>query len=109
MNRTGVESRLSLFPELVSLEMSGSNPKYKSSRDRTRSSYMTRVVADGQLMQRGIYTIGLMGNDVVALLEHLGVVQAHVIGHSMGGRIGLSTALNFPGKVKSLIIAAGGS
>ena len=58
---------------------------------------------------KGIYTIGLMGNDVVALLEHLGVVQAHVIGHSMGGRIGLSIALNFPGKVKSLIIAAGGS
>lgn len=58
---------------------------------------------------KGIYTIGLMGNDVVALLEHLGVVQAHVIGHSMGGRIGLSIALNFPGKVKSLIIAAAGS
>ena len=58
---------------------------------------------------KGIYTIGLMGNDVVALLEHLGVVQAHVIGHSMGGRIGLFIALNFPGKVKSLIIAAGGS
>ena len=58
---------------------------------------------------KGVYTIGLMGNDVVALLEHLGVSQAHVIGHSMGGRIGISIALNFPGKVKSLIIAAGGS
>lgn len=58
---------------------------------------------------KGVYTIGLMGNDVIALLEHLGVSQAHVIGHSMGGRIGISMALNFPGKVKSLIIAAGGS
>jgi pimeloyl-ACP methyl ester carboxylesterase len=58
---------------------------------------------------KGVYTIDLMGNDVVALLEHLGVPRAHVIGHSMGGRIGLSIALNFPGKVKSLIIAAGGS
>jgi pimeloyl-ACP methyl ester carboxylesterase len=58
---------------------------------------------------KGVYTIDLMGNDVVVLLEHLGVTQAHVIGHSMGGRIGLSIALNFPGKVKSLIIAAGGS
>lgn len=58
---------------------------------------------------KGVYTIDLMGNDVVALLEHLGVPQAHVIGHSMGGRIGLSIALNFPGKIKSLIIAAGGS
>lgn len=58
---------------------------------------------------KGVYTIDLMGNDVVALLEHLSVAQAHVIGHSMGGRIGLSIALNFPGKVRSLIIAAGGS
>ena len=58
---------------------------------------------------KGVYTIDLMGNDVVALLEHLGVSQAHVIGHSMGGRIGLSIVLNFPGKIKSLIIAAGGS
>jgi aminoacrylate hydrolase len=58
---------------------------------------------------KGVYTIDLMGNDVVALLEHLGVPCAHVIGHSMGGRIGLSIALNFPRKVKSLIIAAGGS
>jgi pimeloyl-ACP methyl ester carboxylesterase len=58
---------------------------------------------------KGVYTIDLMGNDVVALLEYLGAPQAHVIGHSMGGRIGLSIALNFPGKIKSLIIAAGGS
>jgi pimeloyl-ACP methyl ester carboxylesterase len=58
---------------------------------------------------KGVYTIDLMSNDVVALLEHLGVPWAHMIGHSMGGRIGLSVALNFPGKVKSLIIAAGGS
>jgi pimeloyl-ACP methyl ester carboxylesterase len=58
---------------------------------------------------KGVYTIDLMANDVVALLEHMGVPHAHVIGHSMGGRIGLSIALNFPGKVKSLVIAAGGS
>jgi pimeloyl-ACP methyl ester carboxylesterase len=58
---------------------------------------------------KGVYTIGVMGNDVIALLEHLQLPAAHVIGHSMGGRIGLSLALNFPGKLKSLIIAAGGS
>lgn len=58
---------------------------------------------------KGVYTIDLMANDVVGLLEFLGVQAAHVIGHSLGGRIGLALALNFPGKVKSLIIAAGGS
>src|SRR6266508_3407273 len=49
---------------------------------------------------KGVYTIDVMGNDVVALLEHLGLPHAHMIGHSMGGRIGLSIALNFPGYVK---------
>lgn len=56
-----------------------------------------------------IYTIDQMANDDVALLDHLGIRSAHVLGHSMGGRIGLSMALNFPGRVKSLILAASGS
>ena len=58
---------------------------------------------------KGVCTIDQMASDVAALLEHLNVRSAHIIGHSMGGRIGLSLALNFPGKVKSLILAAAGS
>ncbi len=56
-----------------------------------------------------VYTIDQMANDVVALMDHLGIRSAHVLGHSMGGRIGLSMTLNFPGRVKSLILAASGS
>src|SRR5207249_2003731 len=58
---------------------------------------------------QGIYTIDQMGCDVIALLDHLGIQQAHVLGHSMGGRIALWLALSFPGRVKSLIMAASGS
>lgn len=58
---------------------------------------------------QGVYTIDQMANDVVALLDHLGIRSAHVVGHSMGGRIGLSMALNFPRRVKSLVLAASGS
>jgi pimeloyl-ACP methyl ester carboxylesterase len=50
-----------------------------------------------------------MANDVVALLDHLKIPSAHLCGHSMGGRIALEMALNFPGRVKSLIMAASGS
>ena len=50
---------------------------------------------------KGVYTIDQLANDVVALLDHLGIGSAHVLGHSMGGRIGLSMALNFPSRVKS--------
>lgn len=56
-----------------------------------------------------VYTINQMANDVIALLDHLGIGSAHVLGHSMGGRIGLEMALNFPARVKSLIMAASGS
>jgi pimeloyl-ACP methyl ester carboxylesterase len=56
-----------------------------------------------------VYTVDQMANDVVALMDHLGIRSAHVLGHSMGGRVGLSMALNFPGRVKSLILAASGS
>lgn len=61
------------------------------------------------VVDQEVYTIDQMANDVVALLDHLGIRSAHVLGHSMGGRIGLSMALNFPGRVKSLILAASGS
>ena len=55
-----------------------------------------------------VYTINQMANDIVALLNHLKVESAHLVGHSMGGRIALEMALNFPGRVKSLIMAASG-
>src|SRR5882724_9380840 len=108
MSPMAVEKLSSLFLEPVSLETSGSNHKRKSLRDPIKSSYMTRE-GGRSTHAKGVYTIDVMGNDVVALLEHLGLPHAHVIGHSMGGRSGLSIALNFPGKVKSLMIAAGGS
>jgi pimeloyl-ACP methyl ester carboxylesterase len=50
-----------------------------------------------------------MACDVAALLDHLEIDSAHVLGHSMGGRIGLALALNFPRKVRSLILASSGS
>ena len=56
-----------------------------------------------------VYTINQMANDIVALLDHLNITSAHLCGHSMGGRIALEMALNFPGRVKSLIMAASGS
>ena len=56
-----------------------------------------------------VYTIEQMALDIAALMDHLHMPSAHLIGHSMGGRIALSLAQNFPGRVKSLIMAASGS
>ncbi len=59
--------------------------------------------------QQSVYTIEQMALDIAALMDHLKLPAAHLIGHSMGGRIALSLAENFPGRVKSLIMAASGS
>ncbi|MDO8616176.1 MAG: alpha/beta hydrolase [Dehalococcoidia bacterium] len=40
--------------------------------------------------------------DCVALLRHLGVHQAHVVGHSYGGAVALQLALDAPEAVRSL-------
>jgi pimeloyl-ACP methyl ester carboxylesterase len=56
-----------------------------------------------------VYTINQMANDAVALLDYLKISSAHLLGHSMGGRVALEMTLNFPGRVKSLIMAASGS
>ena len=46
--------------------------------------------------------------DVAALLEHLGVVRAHIVGQSFGGSIALDFALARPACAASLTSVAGG-
>lgn len=57
----------------------------------------------------GVCTIDQLACDVAALLDHLKIDSAHILGHSMGGRIALALTLNHPAKIKSLILAASGS
>jgi aminoacrylate hydrolase len=44
-----------------------------------------------------------MFNDCAALLDHLGVKTVDVVGHSLGGWIGLGLAARHPGKVARLV------
>ncbi len=46
--------------------------------------------------------------DTFALLEHLGIKQAHVIGISFGGLVALDFTLAFPEKVTALVLGAPG-
>jgi len=56
-----------------------------------------------------VLTIDQVAADIVELLDRLAVEPIHVVGHSIGGRIGLELALNYPGRVRSLVMAASGS
>ena len=50
------------------------------------------------------YHIDLMAADALALLDHLGIGQADVMGYSMGARIGAFLAQAHPARVRSLIL-----
>jgi pimeloyl-ACP methyl ester carboxylesterase len=56
----------------------------------------------------GPYSTRLFAGDVVALLRGLDVGPAHVLGHSMGGRVAQWVALDAPDLARSLVLAASG-
>lgn len=51
------------------------------------------------------YTTEMMANDTLGLMDALHISRAHILGHSMGGRIAQQIALIAPEKVNRLIIA----
>jgi pimeloyl-ACP methyl ester carboxylesterase len=55
------------------------------------------------------YTPQKMAGDASALLDHLGISQAHVMGYSMGARVAAFLALAEPQKVATLIFGGLGS
>ncbi|MEM3703331.1 MAG: alpha/beta hydrolase, partial [Candidatus Bathyarchaeia archaeon] len=52
------------------------------------------------------YTIKLLAEDTVGLMNALGIPKAHIFGLSMGGMIAQELALNFPEKVEKLILCS---
>ena len=55
------------------------------------------------------YTTKQFASDIVAVMDHLGFEKAHILGHSMGGRVAQWIAIDRPERVRSLILASSGS
>ncbi|HEY3523950.1 MAG TPA: alpha/beta hydrolase [Candidatus Limnocylindrales bacterium] len=58
--------------------------------------------------QPGRYSTRRFAADALALLDALDLPRAHVVGHSMGGRVAQWMALDRPDRVRSLVLAATG-
>ena len=48
-----------------------------------------------------------MSEDLIALLDHLGVGKAHLVGYSMGGALSADIALRHPDRVRTATMVAG--
>ncbi len=56
----------------------------------------------------GPYTMMLFAQDAKALLDHLGVPSAHIVGISMGGMIAFQLAVDHPSSIRSMVIVNSG-
>jgi pimeloyl-ACP methyl ester carboxylesterase len=48
-------------------------------------------------------------DDLLALLDHLDISEAHLVGLSMGGNVSLNFAIKYPQRTKSLVVAGTGN
>jgi len=46
----------------------------------------------------------LMADDIIELMDQQGLASAHILGHSMGGKVAMQLAMNHPQRVDKLII-----
>src|SRR5580658_5610759 len=102
-------------PLLLIMGLSYPSCMWHRSRPVLANSYRTIALDNRGVGQSdvppGIYPIALMASDAAAVLDAAGVESAHVFGVSMGGMIAQEFALQYPVRVRSLILgctAAGG-
>ena len=56
--------------------------------------------------ERMAYSVEQMTDDLVRLMDHLGIARAHLVGHSTGGAIGQTLAVRHPERLASLVVYA---
>jgi aminoacrylate hydrolase len=52
------------------------------------------------------YSVDQMADDVLRLMDRLGIARAHVVGHSTGGAIGQVIAQDHPDRLETLVLSA---
>jgi 3-oxoadipate enol-lactonase len=54
----------------------------------------------------GPYSIEMMADDTVGLMDYLGIEKAHILGTSMGAMIAQVIAINYPERINKLILSS---
>lgn len=68
-------------------------------------TFDNRGVGETDLPPEPAYTTPQLADDAAALLRHLKIARAHVLGTSMGGTVAQELALRHPSLVRSLVLA----
>jgi pimeloyl-ACP methyl ester carboxylesterase len=77
----------------------------KTERQREEQPLAARLARSWLgLPSKAAYTLEDMADDAAALLDHLGIEHAHIVGASMGGMIAQVFAARFPERSKTLAV-----
>lgn len=96
------------FPLIIIHGLFGSADNWRTLSKKFAEQY--RVIAlDLRNHGRSPHVDGMsydaMAADVLALMDKLGLEKAHILGHSMGGKVAMQLALNLPERLEKLIVA----
>lgn len=69
------------------------------------STYQLDLRNHGKSPHSATMTYTEMADDIIELMDNQGIQQAHIIGHSMGGKVAMQLALNHAHRVNKLIVA----
>lgn len=69
-----------------------------------RRVYAVDLRGHGDSEWPGEYSLELMRNDVLALLDTAGLDQVDLVGHSLGGVVAYLVAAAQPGRIRSLVL-----
>jgi esterase len=96
-------------PLIILHGLFGSSDNWASLAKRFAENGYDVIVPDlrnhGQSGQSDIMTYEAMGQDLKELIDFLDLSAVHLLGHSLGGKVAMTFALDKPGKVDKLIVA----
>lgn len=95
-------------PLIVIHGLFGSGDNWRSHQRHWQDAYRV-ITPDLRNHGRSPHVSGMsyaeMADDVLALMDSLDIERAHLLGHSMGGKVVISLARLYPERVQSLIVA----
>ena len=89
----------------------GGSGKFWAHQVKVLSEHFQVVLHDHRGVGRSgpaplISGVGTLADDLLALMDAMGIERAHLVGHSTGGAIGQHIALRAPERLQSLVLSA---
>lgn len=95
------------FPLVILHGLLGSLDNWQTIAKKLAQNFQVYIIDQrnhGKSPHTDAFSYLLLTNDLLEFFEQQGIAQAHLLGHSMGGKTAMNFALTYPHKVSKLIV-----